>query len=440
MTQPAAADEIADFYKGKNISLFVGYPPGGGYDVYARLVARFMAKHMPGQPQVTVRHKPGAASLNLVSELYNVLPRDGTVFGLFSRSVAMDRLLGRAGANFNPVELNWIGSANNEVSICAVWHAVGIRSIDAFMARPLTFAANAPGAESDVFPRILNNLLGTKFKVVTGYPGVNDLSLAMERGETDGRCGWTWSAAKAARGDWIRDGKIYIAVQFATEKHPELQHVPLVTDLARNDRERSALSLILSQQAMGRPFAAPPGVPAARVAALRGAFARAVADPEFLAEADKQQLEVKLVEGEVLQEMVERMFKSPTEAVDAARAAIARAEFPGWLVGGLGSAIVLDKIISREDHDDAPECRLCRGDCDPDATWPRVRAGGRTDDRRVHQEPGQSGGALDPYRGGDRGARREDSGVQFHSRPAPTTCRSRLRLPKKRCAPSPTRW
>ena len=275
-----------------------------------------------GSRRFTVRHKPGAASLNLVSELYNVLPRDGTVFGLFSRSVAMDRLLGRAGANFNPVEFNWIGSANNEVSICAVWHGVGVRSIDAFMARPLTFAANAPGAESDVFPRILNNLLGTKFKVVTGYPGVNDLSLAMERGETDGRCGWTWSAAKAARADWIRDNKIYIAVQFATEKHPELPHVPLVTDLARNDRERNALDLILSQQAMGRPFAAPPGVPAARVAALRGAFARTVADPEFLAEADKQQLEIKLVEGEVLQDMVERMFKAPPEVVAAARAAI----------------------------------------------------------------------------------------------------------------------
>jgi tripartite-type tricarboxylate transporter receptor subunit TctC len=317
-----AADELASFYKGKNVSLFVGYPPGGGYDVYARLIARFMARHMPGQPQITVRHKPGAASLNLVSELANVLPRDGTVFGLFSRSVAMDRLLGRAGANFNPVELNWIGSANNEVSICAVWHGVGVHTIDAFMARPLTFAANAPGAESDVFPRILNNLLGTKFKVVTGYPGVNDLSLAMERGETDGRCGWTWSAAKAARGDWIRDNKIFIAVQFATEKHPELQHVPLVTDLARSDRERGALELILSQQAMGRPFAAPPGVPAERIAALRSAFARAVADPEFLAEADKQQLEIKLVEGTVLHDMVARMFKSPPEVIAAARAAI----------------------------------------------------------------------------------------------------------------------
>lgn len=322
--QPAAADAVADFYKGKNISLFVGYPPGGAYDAYARLVARFMVKHVPGKPQITVRHKPGAASLNLVSELYNVLPRDGTVFGLFSRSVAMDRLLGRAGANFNPVEFNWIGSANNEVSICAVWHAVGVRTIEDFMARPLTFAANAPGAESDVFPRILNNLLGTKFKVVTGYPGVNDLSLAMERGETDGRCGWTWSAAKAARGDWIRGDKIYVAVQFATEKHAELQHVPIVTDLARNDRERSALELILSQQAMGRPFAAPPGIPPARIAALRGAFAHAVADPEFLTEADKQQLEIKLVEGEALQRMVERMFRTPPEIIAAARAAIAQ--------------------------------------------------------------------------------------------------------------------
>ncbi len=304
------------------VSLFVGYPPGGGYDVYARLVARFMTKHMPGQPHFTVRHKPGAASLNLVSELYNVLPRDGTVIGMFARSVAMDRLLGRAGANFNPVEFNWIGSANNEVSICAVWHAVGIRTIEAFMARPLTFAANAPGAELDVFPRLLNSLLGTKFKVVTGYPGVNDLSLAMERGETDGRCGWTWSAAKAARGDWIRDDKIYIAVQFATEKHPELRHVPLVTELARNERERSALELILSQQAMGRPFAAPPGVPAARVAALRHAFSRAIADPDFAAEAEKQQLEIRLVDGAALQDMVERMFKTPPEVVAAARAAI----------------------------------------------------------------------------------------------------------------------
>ena len=160
------------------------------------------------------------------------------------------------------------------MSICGVWHGVGVRTTEAFLARPLVFAANAPGAESEVYPNILNNLVGTKFKVVAGYPGVNDLLLALERGEADARCGWSWGAVKAARPDWLRDKKIYIAVQFATAKHPELPDVPLATDLARNDRERAALDLILTQQVMGRPFAAPPGVPAARVAALRHAFAQ----------------------------------------------------------------------------------------------------------------------------------------------------------------------
>ena len=322
LAPPACADDVADFYKGKTLSLFVGYPPGGAYDVYGRLIGKHLGRHIPGQPQVIVRNKPGAASLNLVSELYNVLPRDGSVIGMFARSVAIDRLLGREGANFNPVELNWIGSANNEVSICAVWHGAGVRSIEDFLARPLIFAANAPGSESDVFPRILNKLVGTNFKVVPGYPGVNDLSLAMERGETEGRCGWTWSAVKAAKADWIAENKIYIALQFATGKHPELPDVPLVTELARSERERAALDLILSQLAMGRPFATPPGVPAERVAALRGAFARTIADAEFLAEAERLKLEIKLVDGETLQGMVARMFRAPPDVIDAARQAI----------------------------------------------------------------------------------------------------------------------
>ena len=190
------------------------------------------------------------------------------------------------------------------------------------MSRPLVFAANAPGAESDVYPNILNNLLGTKFKVVAGYPGVNDLTLALERGEADARCGWSWGAVKAAKPDWLRDKKIYIAVQFATAKHAELPDVPLATDLARNDQERAALDLILTQQAMGRPFAAPPQVPPARVAALRQAFERTIKDPEFLAEADKLALEISLVDGATLQTMVERMFQAPRDVVEAARRAI----------------------------------------------------------------------------------------------------------------------
>ena len=319
---PAAADDVADFYKGKSATLYLGYPPSGAYDIYARLIARYLTRYVPGNPQFILRHKPGAASLNLVNELYNVLPRDGSVIGMFARSVALNRLLGREGANFDPVEFNWIGSANNEVSICGVWHGVGVRSIEEFMSRPLVFAANAPGAESDVYPNILNNLLGTKFKVVAGYPGVNDLTLAMERGEADARCGWSWGAVKAAKPDWLRDKKIYIAVQFATKKHPELPDVPLATDLARNDRERQALDLILTQQVTGRPFAAPPKVPPERVTALRRAFDATLKDPEFLAEADKLQLEIAPVDGEGLQAMVERMFKASPDVIEAARQAI----------------------------------------------------------------------------------------------------------------------
>jgi hypothetical protein len=234
----------------------------------------------------------------------------------------MDRLLGREGTNFNPTELNWIGSANNEVSICAVWHTVGIKTPAEFLAAPIIFGANAQGSESDVFPNILNRLLGTNFKVVTGYPGTNDLILAMQRGETQGRCGFTWSAAKTSYPDLIRDKQLFPAVQFATQKHPELPDVPLVTDLAKSDDTRAALELLLTQQAMGRPFAAPPGVPTDRVQALRRAFDATLRDPEFLAEAQRQNLELDPVTGEDLQAKVEGMFKAPASVVAAAKKAI----------------------------------------------------------------------------------------------------------------------
>jgi tripartite-type tricarboxylate transporter receptor subunit TctC len=318
----AHADDVADFYRGKSATLFLSYPPGGAYDIYARLIARFMTKHMPGNPQFIVRHKPGAASLNLVNELYNVLPRDGSVIAMFARSVALSRLLGRDGTNYNPVEFTWIGSANNEVSVCGVWHGVGVHSTADFLSRPLIFAANAPGAESEVYPNILNHLVGTRFKVVAGYPGVNDLTLALERGEADARCGWSWGSLKAAKPDWLRDRKIFVAVQFATAKHAELPDVPLATELARNDRERAALALILTQQAMGRPLAAPPKVPVERATALRRAFDSAMSDPDLVAEADKLQLEIAPVGGETLQAMVVRMFEAPAPVVEAARRAI----------------------------------------------------------------------------------------------------------------------
>ena len=319
-----AQESVADFYRGKSVSLLVGYPPGGGYDVYARVMQRFLPKYIPGNPQVIVRNVPGAASLTLVNQLYSVEARDGTVFGLFARSVAMDRLMGRQGTNFDPVKLGWVGSANNEVSICTMRGDLGIKSVDDFMSASITFGANAPGSESDMYPTILNNLLGAKFKVVTGYPAASDLMMAIERGETQGRCGWTISAAKSTHADWLREGKLFVAVQFATEKHPELPNVPLVTEMAKTDEQRQALQLLLSMQTMGRPFAAPPGLPPERLQALRRAFDATMADAEFRADAEKQQLEIQPVTGENLQGIVEAMFAAPANIVESARKAVTR--------------------------------------------------------------------------------------------------------------------
>jgi tripartite-type tricarboxylate transporter receptor subunit TctC len=320
----ASAETAEQFYTGKMLTLSVGYPPGGGYDIYARLIAQYWGQHIPGKPTFVVKNRPGAASLAAVNELYAVAPKDGTFVATFARSVAMDRLLGRPGTLFVPTELNWLGSANNEVSICTVWHTAGVHSVQDLLTKPIVFGANAPGSESDVYPMILRNLFGAKVKVVTGYPGANDLMMAMERGETQGRCGYTWSAAQATHADWIRDKKIIVAMQFSVQKHPDLPDVPTVMELARNDRERQALELILAGQAMGRPFAAPPNVPADRVTALRRAFDATMKDPAFLADAAKQKLELQPVSGEDIQALVGRMFKAPPDIVEMARNAIER--------------------------------------------------------------------------------------------------------------------
>ncbi|HEY4133866.1 MAG TPA: tripartite tricarboxylate transporter substrate-binding protein [Alphaproteobacteria bacterium] len=322
----ASAQSVEQFYKGKQLNLVVGYPPGGGYDIYARLIATHYGKHIPGAPLVIVRNRPGAASLVSVNELYAANPKDGTYIATFARSVAMDRLLGRQGTNFVPTELNWIGSANNEISICAVWHTVGIKSAQDLLTREVVFGANAAGSESDTYPNILRNLLGAKVRTVTGYPGGQDLMLAMERGETQGRCGFTWSALQATNADWLRDGKLDVVLQFATEKHPDMPNVPTVMEMARTPLERQALVLILAGQAMGRPFAAPPGVPKDRLEALRRGFDATMTDPDFVAEAAKLKVELQPVTGEKIQSLVQEMFTAPPEVVEMARKAIERPE------------------------------------------------------------------------------------------------------------------
>ncbi len=305
----AWAQSPAEFYKGKNVDLMVGYSAGGGYDVYARMIARYIGKHIPGNPTVVVKNLDGAGSLRLANALYNQLPKDGTVFGTVARGAAFDPLLGNKAAQFDASKFSWIGSANDEVSVCVAWHTSGITKIEETFDKELIVGGTGPSADTDQFPRIVNGVLGTKMKIVTGYPGGNDVSLAMERGEVQGRCGWSWSSVISTRKDWYDSKKINVLVQMSLAKHPDLPNVPLVLDLAKTPEQKQILTLVFARQALGRPFLAPPGVPADRLAALRKAFMDTMKDPEFIAEADKAKLEITPIDGEKVQQIVVDAYK-----------------------------------------------------------------------------------------------------------------------------------
>jgi tripartite-type tricarboxylate transporter receptor subunit TctC len=313
LSMPSHAQSPAEFYKGKNVELYIGYSVGGGYDLYARMLARHMGKHMPGNPTIIPKNMEGAGSLRLANWLYNVGAKDGTVFGMIGRGTGFDPLLGHKGAQFDATRFAWIGSANNEVSVCVAWHTSEIRNFDDLLKKELTVGGTGAAADTDQFPRIINGMLGTKMKIVTGYPGGNDVGLAMERGEVNGRCGWSWSSVKSTHQTWLRDKKINILVQLALEKHPDLPDVPLVTDLAKTDEQRQVLKLIFARQVMGRPFLAPPGIPQDRVEALRKAFMDALSDKDLLAEADKAQLEINPVAGDRIQDLVKEVYQTPKE-------------------------------------------------------------------------------------------------------------------------------
>jgi len=309
---PIQAQQPNDFYRGKNIDLMIGYSVGGGYDVYARLIARHLGKHIPGNPTVTPKNMEGAGSLRLANWIYNVGPKDGTMFGTIGRGTGFDPLLGHKTAQFEGPKFNWIGSANDEVSVCVVWNGrTKVTKFDDLLTNQLNVGGTGAAADTDQFPRIINGVLGTRMKIVTGYPGGNDVNLALERGEVDGRCGWSWSSVKSTRASWLTDKKITILMQLSLAKHPDLPDVPLITDLAKDDEQRAILKLIFARQALGRPYLAPPGVPAERVAILRKAFMDTMSDKDFVAEADKTQLEITPVDGEAIQKLVGEIYQTP---------------------------------------------------------------------------------------------------------------------------------
>jgi len=307
----AQAQSPADFYKGKNVDLTIGYSAGGGYDVYARLLARHMGRFIPGNPAIVPKNMPGAGSLVLANWLYNVAPKDGTAFGTIGRGTAFDPLLGSTKAQFDAAKFNWLGSMNDEVSVCVSWYTTGITSLEQVKHNELTVGGSGQAADTDQFPKVLNATIGTKFRLVTGYPGGNDVDLAMERGEVMGRCGWSWSSVVATHKSWIDEHKINVLVQLSLSKHPDLPNVPLVMDLANNDEQRQIFKLVFARQPMGRPFLAPPGVPSDRVSVLREAFMDTMKDGDFLAEAEKMKLEINPVAGDAVQEIVQDVYKTP---------------------------------------------------------------------------------------------------------------------------------
>jgi tripartite-type tricarboxylate transporter receptor subunit TctC len=319
---PAHAQSVEDFYRNRIITILVGFTAGGGYDLYARLLGRHMGRHVPGNPAIVVQNMPGAGSLKATQFVYSVAPKDGTVLATVSRGMVTEPLLNDA--KFDAAKLTWLGSITSETSVCATWHTSPVKTWPDMFAQDFTLGGSATGADPDTFALILRNVLGAKVKLVTGYPGGNDINLAMERGEIEGRCGWSWTSIKSQKADWLRDRKISLLAQFGMEKHADLPDVPLVLDRATNDEQRQVLRLLIAGQFVGRPFFAPPDIPNDRKGALRRAFDATMKDPQFLAEAGKLDLEITPIAAAVVDELLADMYRTPKEVVRKAMSGIQR--------------------------------------------------------------------------------------------------------------------
>jgi tripartite-type tricarboxylate transporter receptor subunit TctC len=317
LSAPAKAQSVEEFYRGKTITISVGFTAGGGYDLYARVLGRHLGRHIVGNPSVVVQNMPGAGSLKATQYVYGVAPKDGTVLATVSRGMATDPLLNDA--KFDATKLTWIGSVTSETSICATWQNSPVKTWDNMFEREFTLGGSAAGADPDTFALILRNVFGAKVRLVTGYPGGNDINLAMERGEVDGRCGWSWSSRKSQK-NWLP--QINLLAQFAVEKNADIPQVPWTIERAANDEQRQVLRLLTAGQFLGRPFFSTPDIPADRREALRAAFDATMKDAQFLAETTKLDLEVTPVSGKTIDGFLADLYRTPKEVVRKATAAI----------------------------------------------------------------------------------------------------------------------
>jgi tripartite-type tricarboxylate transporter receptor subunit TctC len=308
-TSPAAADEVEDFYRGKTVTIIVSNPPGGGYDLLSRTIAPTLAKYIAGKPSVIVQNMPGASGILATNHLFTIAPKDGTVIGGVSNTVPFEPLLGTAEARFDPLAFNWLGSPTVETGLLGVWHTVPVNSIDGAKTREVTIASNGPHSTPTFYAKLLNETLGTKLKLVMGYPGQNEFNLAMEKGEVDGTSSLFYSSLVGTRPAWLTEKKIRLLVQYGFEKHPKLPDVPFATDLARNPDDVSLMQAAYAALGVGRPYIMPPGVPAARVRAIQQALSATFKDADFLARAQSLQLETAAAKtGDQLRDIVGRAY------------------------------------------------------------------------------------------------------------------------------------
>ncbi|MGE5540273.1 MAG: Bug family tripartite tricarboxylate transporter substrate binding protein [Gemmatimonas sp.] len=317
----ADAQSVESFYKGRQMDVLIGSAPGGGFDLYARLIARHMPDYIPGNPNIVPKNVPGAGSAKAAATLYAVSPKDGSTFGALFPGAIMDALFdARKRTQYDPTRFGYLGSANNEVATCMIWHEAPVKTLKDTFTTEAIVGASASGGSSRDFAAALQNVLGSKLRIVAGYEGSKDMLLAMERGEIHGICGQLWSSIVTQSQDWLREDKLVFWVQMALKPHPDLEKrgVPMVWDFVKTDRDRQILELIFGQLEFGRPYVLPPGVPADRVKALREAFLAAQKDEGYKAEAAKAKLEVNPVSGDRVQELVTRMFATPPDIIKAA--------------------------------------------------------------------------------------------------------------------------
>jgi tripartite-type tricarboxylate transporter receptor subunit TctC len=320
---PAQADPIADFYKGKTVTLIAGYSSGGGFDLYARTISNYLGRHIPGEPKIVVQNMPGAGSLRAASHVYNVAPKDGTAISLTRAPVIAPLLGSTSGAGFDVTKFTWLGSGASDLTVCALLGNPKVNSMADAMQHEFTLGGLGPGSDEDMYTKILRRLLGIKARLVTGYPGGNELTLAVERGELDGRCGWAWSSIQVLRPQWVADNKIKLLIQLALERSPDLPNVPSVMEFVKEERAKQIMRFVLNAQTLGRPFVAPPGIPNDRADALRKAFEDTMQDEAYRAEMKAKKLDVAPIRWQAIQTLLKDFYSTPADVVQETRSIIA---------------------------------------------------------------------------------------------------------------------